>query len=276
MHNATTKQRLAALRRKLGIFIGAPRWVRERRKRLMQIKSAAAAALRPFASYADSTETLAAATASSDATAQLTEAGAPVFAPAGLAETEAGTPAFAPAGLAETEAGTPAFAPAGLAETEAAGPRAIKAPSPAPDASRDPMAAWKRTRLVAFLAAAVVLALAGLVAEVVRSPARSVRGSTPAAAPAPKAQQAATTVPADGATPAAATAATPVAAAEPAPAPAPTGVRLEVRSGDSLWRLAATHLGDPQRWPELHELNRDRVGDPDLIFPGQLLRVPGR
>jgi hypothetical protein len=48
-----------------------------------------------------------------------------------------------------------------------------------------------------------------------------------------------------------------------------------VRPGDSLWSVAGTSLGDPTAWPRIYALNRDLVGpDPDLILPGQLLRLP--
>ncbi|MCL9798432.1 hypothetical protein MXD58_029785, partial [Frankia sp. AgKG'84/4] len=49
----------------------------------------------------------------------------------------------------------------------------------------------------------------------------------------------------------------------------------------SLWSLAQTHLGDPQRWDELFALNQHRpqpdggrLTDPDLIRPGWILRLP--
>jgi hypothetical protein len=45
--------------------------------------------------------------------------------------------------------------------------------------------------------------------------------------------------------------------------------------GDSLWKVAALHLGDGARWPEIFALNRDRVQDPNLIHPGWRLRLPG-
>ena len=32
--------------------------------------------------------------------------------------------------------------------------------------------------------------------------------------------------------------------------------------------------GDAARWPRIFEANRDQLFDPDLIFPGQRLRVP--
>jgi len=44
--------------------------------------------------------------------------------------------------------------------------------------------------------------------------------------------------------------------------------------GDSLWRLSRRLLGDPYRWPELWRANA-QITDPNMIFPGMLLRVPG-
>ena len=55
-----------------------------------------------------------------------------------------------------------------------------------------------------------------------------------------------------------------------------------VRPGDSLWRIAGRHLGPDatvtataQEVTRLWELNRQRIGtgNPDLIFPGQTLRM---
>lgn len=47
-----------------------------------------------------------------------------------------------------------------------------------------------------------------------------------------------------------------------------------VQPGDSLWSIAGRELGDPQRWPEVHQLNEDRITDPDLIEAGWTLEVP--
>ncbi len=48
----------------------------------------------------------------------------------------------------------------------------------------------------------------------------------------------------------------------------------EIKSGDSLWKIANDHLGDGNRYPEIFEANREVIQDPDLIFPGQKIRIP--
>ena len=47
-----------------------------------------------------------------------------------------------------------------------------------------------------------------------------------------------------------------------------------VQSGDSLSKIAKELLGDAARWPEIYELNKDQIENPDLIYPGQELRLP--
>lgn len=87
----------------------------------------------------------------------------------------------------------------------------------------------------------------------------------------------------------------PVAEPEPAvlaPGPPPTPPsrprEITVGDGDSFWtvaeRLTSDRLGRPasddevlEPWLALIEVNRDRLtdpGDPDLLFPGQVLRLP--
>jgi hypothetical protein len=59
--------------------------------------------------------------------------------------------------------------------------------------------------------------------------------------------------------------------------------RSVVRPGDSLWALVAAELGPDAtdsalaaRWPQWYAANRGVIGpDPDLILPGQVLRIPG-
>jgi hypothetical protein len=58
--------------------------------------------------------------------------------------------------------------------------------------------------------------------------------------------------------------------------------RVLVRTGDSLWRIAASRLGPrasvgdvAAAWPRWYAANRARIGpDPDLVRPGQRLRPP--
>ena len=93
------------------------------------------------------------------------------------------------------------------------------------------------------------------------------------------------------------TAPEPAVAATPGPRPAPppavapesnsvastqaaTTVYV-VQSQDTLWDLAARHLGDPLRWQELYNLNRGRLQpdgrrlvDPHWIHPGWKLEFP--
>lgn len=48
-----------------------------------------------------------------------------------------------------------------------------------------------------------------------------------------------------------------------------------VKPGDTLSGIANSNYGDPTRWPEIYQANRETIGaDPDLIFPGQWLRIP--
>lgn len=47
-----------------------------------------------------------------------------------------------------------------------------------------------------------------------------------------------------------------------------------VKSGDSLSKIAKRYYGDPMKYPVLFEANREVIKDPDLIYPGQQLRVP--
>lgn len=56
------------------------------------------------------------------------------------------------------------------------------------------------------------------------------------------------------------------------PAAAMATGRYTVRAGDTLSAIAEEH-GFPD-WHRLYAANRDRVRDADLIFPGQVLRIP--
>ncbi len=47
-----------------------------------------------------------------------------------------------------------------------------------------------------------------------------------------------------------------------------------VKSGDSLSSIAQHWYGDTNAWPRIFEANRNQIVNPNLIFPGQVLRVP--
>lgn len=47
-----------------------------------------------------------------------------------------------------------------------------------------------------------------------------------------------------------------------------------VASGDSLSKIAKKVLGNANRWREIFDANRDQIDNPDLIQPGQVLKLP--
>jgi len=49
-----------------------------------------------------------------------------------------------------------------------------------------------------------------------------------------------------------------------------------VREGDTLWDLAGRHLNDPYLWREIWEANRSRIADPNRIYPGSYVMIPGQ
>lgn len=57
-------------------------------------------------------------------------------------------------------------------------------------------------------------------------------------------------------------------------APAGTERTVTVKEGDSLSKIAKRELGDANKWHAIFEANRDKIKDPDLIHPGQVLTLP--
>jgi nucleoid-associated protein YgaU len=49
---------------------------------------------------------------------------------------------------------------------------------------------------------------------------------------------------------------------------------ITVQAGDSLSKIAKRELGDADKWHAIYEANRDKIKDPDLIHPGQVLTLP--
>lgn len=54
----------------------------------------------------------------------------------------------------------------------------------------------------------------------------------------------------------------------------PTGRLVIVQPGNNLWRIARRTLGEGLNYTLIFEANRDRIENPDLIFPGQAFTIP--
>nr|WP_223297673.1 LysM domain-containing protein [Catenulispora acidiphila] len=61
---------------------------------------------------------------------------------------------------------------------------------------------------------------------------------------------------------------------QPAPAPQtqPTGATYVIKTGDTLSQIAVTHhvAGG---WQTLFQLNKGQISNPNLIFPGQVVKL---
>jgi nucleoid-associated protein YgaU len=47
-----------------------------------------------------------------------------------------------------------------------------------------------------------------------------------------------------------------------------------VNKGDTLSKIAKEFYGSANRWHEIYDANRDQISNPDLIQPGQVLKIP--
>jgi len=56
--------------------------------------------------------------------------------------------------------------------------------------------------------------------------------------------------------------------------PSATARTYTVESGDTLSHIAKHVYGRAGQWRALFEANRDQIDDPDLIRPGQVLKIP--
>lgn len=56
--------------------------------------------------------------------------------------------------------------------------------------------------------------------------------------------------------------------------PSQGGKTYTVKPGDTLSAIAKAELGDANAYTRIFEANRDQLSDPDLIKPGQVLRIP--
>jgi nucleoid-associated protein YgaU len=161
---------------------------------------------------------------------------------------------------------------------------------------------FKRETLAALAAAAAPVA--DVVADPAPEPAATdvvveaapaAGTADPVADPAPEAVAAAEPVvepapePVAAAEPVVEPAPEPVAAAEPEVEPAPeviatadpavepavvAPVTITVQPGFTLWGIADSMMGDGVMYVQVYEMNRDKIRDPDLIYPGQVFMVP--
>ena len=56
--------------------------------------------------------------------------------------------------------------------------------------------------------------------------------------------------------------------------PEPESTFYEVKSGDTLSKIAKAHYGDASKYNAIFEANTPMLKDPDKIYPGQKLRIP--
>lgn len=47
-----------------------------------------------------------------------------------------------------------------------------------------------------------------------------------------------------------------------------------VVSGDCLWNIAKKYYGDGNQYTKIYNANRDKIKNPNLIYPGQVLTIP--
>lgn len=55
---------------------------------------------------------------------------------------------------------------------------------------------------------------------------------------------------------------------------APTTKTYTVKAGDSLWAIAAKYYGKGAEYTKIASANTDKISNPNLIYPGQVLTIP--
>ncbi len=54
----------------------------------------------------------------------------------------------------------------------------------------------------------------------------------------------------------------------------PAAQMVTVEKGDNLWKVSERVYGDGSKYMKIFEANKPMLKDPDLIYPGQVLRIP--
>ncbi|HKE46901.1 MAG TPA: LysM peptidoglycan-binding domain-containing protein [Rhodanobacteraceae bacterium] len=62
--------------------------------------------------------------------------------------------------------------------------------------------------------------------------------------------------------------------ASTAPMVDPPAQTYTVVKGDSLSKIAKEFYGSANKWHDIYDANRDQISNPDLIKPGQVLKIP--
>jgi nucleoid-associated protein YgaU len=65
-----------------------------------------------------------------------------------------------------------------------------------------------------------------------------------------------------------------IPAAASAPGAAPRPAAIIVQPGNTLWTLARIHYGSGVLYTRIYAQNDGLIGDPDLIYPGQIFVLP--
>ena len=59
-----------------------------------------------------------------------------------------------------------------------------------------------------------------------------------------------------------------------APEPVETTEFYTIKKGDTLSKIAKQYYGNASKYPVIFEANREVIKNPDLIYPGQVVRIP--
>ena len=54
----------------------------------------------------------------------------------------------------------------------------------------------------------------------------------------------------------------------------PSGQNYTVKRGDCLWNIAKKYYGNGSKYTTIYNANRDKIKNPNLIYPGQKLTIP--
>lgn len=55
---------------------------------------------------------------------------------------------------------------------------------------------------------------------------------------------------------------------------APKTTTYTVKSGDTLWAIAKKYYGDGSKYTKIFEANKDKIKNPNLIYVGQVFKIP--